>query len=54
MSSERRIKFYGFSGNTGEVTERLVLEGAGVIEIRAESTSLENYYMSLAKRTGFQ
>lgn len=47
--TEHRVHLYGFAGNTGEVTRTLVSEEVNVKEIKAESTSLEQYYMSVIK-----
>lgn len=47
--TENRVHLYGFSGNTGEVIKALVTGDINVKEIKPESSSLEQYYMSVIK-----
>lgn len=47
--TEHRMHLYGFLGNIGEVTKALVIGGVDVKEIKADSTGLEKYYMSIMR-----
>lgn len=47
--TENRVHLYDFSGNTGEVIKALVKGEINVKEIKPESSSLEEYYMSVIK-----
>ncbi|MCM1288918.1 MAG: ATP-binding cassette domain-containing protein [Clostridium sp.] len=49
MVTEHKIYLYGFSGDTGAITEALVTGNVSVKEIKVRANGLETYYMSLIK-----